>query len=99
MTDWRDGVDRLRASSPRRDLQPILDGLAPGRRLVMVTPIIFDDARWRAPWTELVRVRSEEFSQYVTNDARFQPTSVFPPTPSKRIPNAVSATVLLKTRR
>jgi mannosyltransferase len=99
VTDWRDGVDRLRASSPRRDLQPILDGLAPGRRLVMITPIIFDDARWRAPWTELVRVRSEEFSQYVTNDARFQPTSVFPPTPSDRIPNAVSATVLLKTRR
>jgi mannosyltransferase len=99
VTDWRDGVDRLRASSPRRDLQPILDGLAPGRRLVMMTPIIFDDARWRAPWTELVRVRSEQFSQYVTNDTRFKPVAVFPPTPTKRIPNPLTATVLLKTRR
>ena len=99
VTDWRDGVERLRASSPRRDLQPILDGLAPGRRLVLITPNIFDEARWRAPWTELVRVRSEEFSQYVTNDARFKATSVFPPPPTKTIPNAVSATVLVKTRR
>jgi mannosyltransferase len=99
VTDWRDGVKRLRASSPQRDLKPILDGLAPGRRLVMISPIIFGDARWRAPWTQLVRVRSEEFGQYVTNDSRFQATSVFPPAPSKRIPNAVSATVLVKTRR
>jgi hypothetical protein len=99
VTDWRDGVERLRATSPERDLQPILDGLEPGRRLVMMTPIIFDEARWRAPWTELVRVRSEEFSQYVSNDTRFKATSVFPPTPTKRIPNPLTATVLLKTRR
>jgi hypothetical protein len=99
VTDWRDGVERLRASSPQRDLEPILDGLAPGRRLVMITPIIFDETRWRAPWTELVRVRSEEFGQYVTNDARFKATAVFPPAPTKTIPNAVSATVLVKTRR
>ena len=99
VTDWRDGVERLRATSPRRDLEPILDGLEPGRRLVLITPIIFDEARWRAPWTQLVRVRSEEFSQYVSNDARFRTTSVFPPPPDKRVPNPVSATVLLKTRR
>ena len=36
VTDWRDGVERLRASSPQRDLKPILDALAPGRRLVLV---------------------------------------------------------------
>jgi hypothetical protein len=99
VTDWRDGVDRLRASSPQRDLKPILDGLAPGRRLVMITPIIFEKARWRAPWTELVRVRSEEFSQYVSNDPRFRATSVFPPPPDERLPNPVTATVLVKLRR
>ena len=48
--------------------QPLLDGLAPGRRLVLVTPIIFDEDRWLAPWTELVRVRSKECRQYVSND-------------------------------
>ena len=97
VTDWRDGVERLRATSPQRDLQPILDELEPGRRLVLITPIIFDMARWNAPWTKLVRVRSEEFNQYLTNDARFHPTAIYPPYPRKSGPNPVAATVLLKT--
>jgi hypothetical protein len=46
-----------------------------------------------------VRVRSEEFSQYVSNDTRFRATSVFPPPPDKRLPNPVTATVLVKLRR
>jgi hypothetical protein len=98
VTDWRDGVERLRASSPERDLQPILDDLEPGRRLVLVQPIIFDLARWRAPWTELVRLRSEEFNQHLTNDPRFRATAIYPPEPRERAPNPVSATVLVKTR-
>ncbi len=64
---------------------------------MLVTPIIFGMDRWNAPWTKLVRLRSEEFNQYVTNDARFRPTAVYPPYPRKRGPNPVSATVLLKT--
>jgi hypothetical protein len=99
VTDWRDGVERLQATSPQRDLKPILDRLAPGRRLVLVTPLIFDLARWRAPWTQLVRVRSEEFNQYLTNDPRFRATAIFPQQPTRRLPNAVSATVLLKVKR
>ncbi len=97
VTDWRDGVERLEATSPRRDLQPILDALPAGRRLVLVTPIIFDDARWNAPWTKLVRLRSEEFSQYLSNDGRFRPTTVYPSFPRKPGPNPVAATVLVKT--
>jgi mannosyltransferase len=99
VTDWRDGVKRLSATSPRRDLEPILDGLAPGGRLVLVTPLIFDLARWRAPWTKLVRERSEEFSQYVSNDPRFRATAVVPQDPTKRLSNPVTATVLVKVRR
>jgi len=99
VTDWRDGVERLRASSPERDLKPVLDGLEPGRRLVLMTPMFFDLARWRAPWTELVCVRSEEFNQYLTNDPRFKATAIFPPEPRSQVPNPVAATVLVKTRR
>jgi mannosyltransferase len=95
--DWRDGVERLEKTSPQRDLKPILDALPPGRRLVLVTPIIFDMGRWRAPWTSLVRLRSEEFSQYMTNDARFRTTAVYPPVPRAQGPNPVAATVLVKT--
>jgi mannosyltransferase len=97
VTDWRDGVERLEKTSPQRDLKPILDALPPGRRLVLVTPIIFDMGRWRAPWTSLVRLRSEEFSQYMTNDTRFRTTAVYPPVPRAQGPNPVAATVLVKT--
>jgi mannosyltransferase len=97
VTDWRDGVERLEKSTPQRDLKPILDDLPPGRRLVLVTPIIFQMGRWRAPWTSLVRVRSEEFNQYVTNDERFRPTAIYPPEPREERPNPVAATVLVKT--
>jgi mannosyltransferase len=95
--DWRDGVERLRATSPRRDLRPIMDQLEPGHRLVLVRPIIRDLTSWRAPWTELVRFRSEEFEQYVTNDPRFHATSVYPPEADKYGPKALRATVLVKT--
>ena len=54
--------------------------------------------RWNAPWTKLVRLRSAEFNQYVSNDPRFAPTTVYPPFPRKEGPNPVEATVLLKTR-
>ena len=97
VTDWRDGVERLEATSPQRDLEPILDELPRGRRLVLVAPIIFSQARWNAPWTKLVRLRSEEFNQYLTNDARFHATAVYPPYPRASGPNPVAATVLVKT--
>jgi hypothetical protein len=95
--DWRDGVERLRATTPERDLQPILDELPPGGRLVLVRPIIGDDlTSWRAPWTKLVRLRSEEWEQYVTNDRRFRPTSIYPPEKDEYGPKPLRATVLMK---
>jgi mannosyltransferase len=98
VTDWRDGVERLSASSPQRDLKPIMDALRPGQRLVLVTPIIFSMERWNAPWTKVVRLRSAEFKQYASNDTRFAPTTVYPPFPRTEGPNPVEATVLLKSR-
>jgi mannosyltransferase len=97
VTDWRDGVERLRASSPEDDLRPLLDDLRPGQRLALVTPIITDIGRWQAPWTELVRLRSGEWRQYVSNDRRFATAAVEPVLPMKTRPNAVQATVYVKT--
>ena len=96
VTDWRDGVQRLRRASPQRDLRPILDALAPGRRLVLISPTIYTVRRWSAPWTELVRVRSEEWNQFVSNDHRFRVTAIEPPSPFPRRPIPVHATVLIK---
>ena len=97
VTDWRDGPERLAATTPERDLQPLLDELEPGQRLVLVTPIIFDVRRWEAPWTKLVRLRSEQWEQYISNDARFAVSAIEPPPPPEVRPIPVRATVRLKT--
>jgi hypothetical protein len=98
VTDWRDGPERLGATSAERDLQPLLDELEPGQRLVLVQPIIFDVRRWHAPWTALVRVRSDEWRQHISNDSRFSISAIEPALPIERRPIAVQATVLVKTR-
>jgi mannosyltransferase len=95
VTDWRDGVRRLRGTNAVNDLKPLMDRLPPGHRLVLVEPIVNDIGRWLAPWTELVRVRSTEWRQFVSNDPRFTATAVRPTeTPSRN--NQLRAMVLVK---
>jgi len=96
VADWRDGVERLRATSPARDLRPVLDSLAPGRRLAMIVPTIYAVGRWSAPWTEQVRLRSEEWLQHVSNDPRFALISIEPASPLPSSPNPVRARVYVK---
>jgi hypothetical protein len=96
VTDWRDGVARLKASSPRRDLAPLLDALPSGSRVALVQPIFYYLGRWSAPWTEQVRLKSEAWEQFLSNDPRFgvvreEPAALFPARP-----NPVRATVYLK---
>ena len=95
VTDWRDGVRRLRGTTAQRDLASLLDRLPRGHRVVLVEPIISDIGRWLAPWTELVRVRSTEWSQYVSNDPRFTAIAVRPPDVEPGN-NKLRATVLVK---
>jgi mannosyltransferase len=96
VTDWRDGVERLEATSAPRDLRPLLDAMRPGQRLALVVPTIYAIGRWSAPWTRLVRLRSEEWLQYVSNDPRFGLTAIEPPSPFPASPNPVRARVYLK---
>jgi mannosyltransferase len=98
VTDWRDGPERLGRTSATEDLKPLLDRLRPGQRLALVEPIFFDVRRWHAPWTKLVRLRSGEWSQYMSNDPRFGVAATEPPLPTERRPNAVEATVFVKTQ-
>jgi mannosyltransferase len=96
VTDWRDGVGRLRGSSAQHDLEPLLDALPSGRRVALVEPIVLDLGRWSAPWTELVRVRSTEWRQFVSNDPRLHVTAIRPDPTASSQANAVRATVLVK---
>jgi len=95
--DWRDGVERLEATSPERDLGPLIDSMPAGSRIVLVEPITWTLNRWRAPWTKLVRIRSKEWAQYLSNDPRLQVTAVQPTNFMPPRPNPVQATVLVKT--
>jgi len=96
VTDWRDGVERLERTSVERNLRPLLDGLPPGRRLVLVQPTIYTVERWSAPWTELIRVRSEAWGRALTEDPRFSVSAIQPPSPFPERPNPVKATVFIK---
>jgi mannosyltransferase len=98
VTDWRDGPERLGKTSAPEDLKPLLDQLEPGQRLALVQPIIYDIRRWQAPWTELVRVRSEEWRQYMSNDNRFSVAATEPVMPTESRSSGLQATVFVKTR-
>ena len=97
VTDWRDGVPRLEATTPEHDLAPLLDALPAGARLVLVEPITYNLDRWSAPWTQLIRIRSQEWRQFLSNDPRFEITAVQPSSFTPPRPNPVRATVLVKT--
>jgi mannosyltransferase len=97
VTDWRDGTERLGATTPERDLAPLLDELEPGQRLALITPIFFDVRRWEAPWTELVRLRSFAWRQFIGNDPRFSVATTEPVLPTQRRSNALQATIFVKT--
>jgi hypothetical protein len=100
VTDWRDGTERLEAATPRKDLQPLLDALPRGGRLILVTPIFSNLDRWQAPWTKAIRLRSYEWEQYMSNQADFRVISIEPPPPVFVAgPLPVQATIYVKTRR
>ena len=91
-------MERVEATSAERDLEPLIAGLRPGRRLVLVEPIIYDFARWYAPWTQLVRYRSLEWDRVVEEDPRLRvvtrrPFSFRPPAP-----NPLAVTVYERVR-
>jgi mannosyltransferase len=97
VADWRDGVSRLDATSPQRDLAPIVNALPVGARVVLVQPIIWEPHGWQAPWTKLVRIRSKEWTQWLTNDLKLKVTAIVPGQFTPPRPNPVQATVMVKT--
>ncbi|HEX5618132.1 MAG TPA: glycosyltransferase family 39 protein [Solirubrobacteraceae bacterium] len=98
VTDWRDGPERLSKTSATKDLKPLMDELRPGQRMALVQPILYDIRRWQAPWTKLVRVRSDEWRQFAGNDSRFSIAATAPELPTERRNNGQKATVFVKTR-
>lgn len=93
--DWRDGAQRLEATSPRRDLEPVLATVKPGQHVALVAPDFAILKRWQAPWSELVRTRSIAWKEAMRNDPRFRVLVVEPLNTVAR-PNEVRATVFVR---
>ncbi len=76
--DWRDALDRLKASRVANAFEPVLDRMPVGRRLLLVSPITENPRSWRAPWTELVRRRGAQYGGALQADRRFRCTAHAP---------------------
>jgi mannosyltransferase len=92
--DWRDAVERLRASRPARTLEPLVARLPIGARLILVRPIIA--GKWNATWTRLVRRRSWAWGRALKRDPRFLRLAIV--RGSRETFKGVFAVVYLKVR-
>jgi mannosyltransferase len=77
--DWTDGHERMEAATPQRNLEPLLDSLPPGGRVLLVHPVTLRADDWDAPWTQLVRRRSAQWGAALAADDRFEYVGSVPP--------------------
>ena len=71
MTDWRDGVARMRAGTAERVLAPQVAALLPGRRILLVVPVVRRLSQ--APWNRAVRSRTREWRDWLRANPRLRP--------------------------
>jgi hypothetical protein len=96
--DWRDALEKLEAATPETTLEPLLADLVPGDRVFLVRPFIRSDDAWRAPWTSLVRKRSEEWALALASDERFTRSQEYVPPYTDEVRRALLVEVFEKTR-
>ncbi len=85
--DWTDAHARLEAATPAKNLDPLLDKLPAGGRVLIVHPVTRKADDWDAPWTQLVRRRSAQWGAALAADKRFELVGAVPPNyrPATRI--------------
>ncbi len=92
VTDWRNGLDRMRAGKPGRDLLPLLGRLGSGRRILLVTPIP-NRPLSQAPWKRATRARTREWRRALDRDPRLREIDAEPRGPLKHLRSTVRAEV------
>ncbi|HET6551268.1 MAG TPA: glycosyltransferase family 39 protein [Solirubrobacter sp.] len=68
-TDWRDGLERLRAGHAETTLLPEIGRLERGRRILIVTPVP-ETHPSQAPWGRAVRIRTREWRSALRQSPR-----------------------------
>ena len=76
--DWTDGFDRLEDATPATNLDPLLDNLPTGGRVLIVHPVTSRADDWDAPWTQLVRRRAAQWGAALAADERFEKVGPVP---------------------
>jgi mannosyltransferase len=77
--DWTDSQEHMEDATATGNLEPLLDSLPRGRRVLLVHPVTTRVDDWDAPWTQLVRRRSAQWGGAVASDRRFERVAVVPP--------------------
>jgi hypothetical protein len=93
--DWRDALPRFKAAGPKRTLDRLAPGVAPGQHLILIQPII-RTGRWGAPWTAEIRRRAPQWERALDHDRRFQRVAPVPSFGRKPLPKGVRAVVYLR---
>jgi hypothetical protein len=76
--DWTDGYDKLKEATPSANLEPLIDSLPAGGRVLIVFPVTSRADDWDAPWTELVRRRGAQWGAALANDRRLERIKAVP---------------------
>jgi mannosyltransferase len=76
--DWRDALDRLKASRPSKVEDRLVRSLEPGRALILVQPILRAYYAWRAPWTAQVKKRALQWERVLQRDPRLRRVEALP---------------------
>ncbi|HET9074770.1 MAG TPA: glycosyltransferase family 39 protein [Solirubrobacteraceae bacterium] len=66
--DWVDALNRYRNEDPFKVVPRILDSLKPGQQLLFIRPMTEGALNWKAPWTELIRLRSAQWGEIIAAD-------------------------------
>jgi mannosyltransferase len=90
--DWTDATERLKRTRPKPTIDGLLRTLEPGQELVLVQPIL-RTARWKAPWTSLVRRRVVQWERRLDADPRVRREAVVPVFGYDRLPRGIRAIV------
>ncbi len=76
--DWRDALDRLKASRPSKVENALVERLEPGQALILVQPILRAYYAWRAPWTAEVKRRALQWERVLQRDPRLRRVDAYP---------------------
>ena len=98
VADWIDALDRLKAATPQKNLEPLLASLPVGHRVLLMRPVVGGQAGWRAPWTKLVRRKSAEWASAMKHDKRFVLTARWPKLRTGYSPRGLRALLYTKVR-